>query len=148
MSFTLYAAVYLLTSGHVEPVFGRALSLHGQLEKLGGLFSYLERRSYGATPALGRLCAALVAGALSVACHPTAGACVSSPERPRAPLGPFGAQRHRPVGSLFYTWRLDRVRNQVLNDIAVWLDTLAELEAAHALATFAYPHRPICGPLR
>ena len=140
LSFTLYAAVYLLTSGHVEPVFGRALSLHGQLEKLGRLFSYLERRSYGATPALGRLCAALVAGALrpslairrlarvsqalSVRAHPLVHLVLNG-------IGPW---------DLFFTWRLDRVRNQVLNDIPVWLDTLAELEAAHALATFAYLH--------
>lgn len=140
LSFTLYAAVYVLTSGQVEPVFGRALSLYGQLEKLGGLFSYLEQRSYTVTPALRRLCASVVVGstrpslairrlarisqALSVRAHPLVHLALNG-------LGPW---------DLFFTWRLDRIRDQVLEDMSLWLETLAELEAAHALATFAYLH--------
>jgi hypothetical protein len=140
LSFTLYAAVYLLTSGQVEPVFGRALSLHGQLEKLGGLFRYLECRSYTATPALGRLCSTVMAGdarpsiaihrlarvsqALSVRAHPLVHLALNG-------IGPW---------DLFFTWRLDRVRNHVLSKVSVWLETLAEVEASNALATFAYLH--------
>ncbi len=140
LSFTLYAAIYLLTSGHVEPVFGRALSLHGQLEKLGGLFRYLERRSYTSTPALGRLCASVISGAerpsiairrlarvshaLSVRAHPLVHLVLNG-------IGPW---------DLFFTWRLERVRDHVLSEVSIWLETLAELEAANALATFAYLH--------
>ena len=140
LSFTVYAAIYLLTSGQVEPVFGRALSLHGQLEKLGGLFRYLERRSYSSTPALGRLCAPVVAGAtrpslairrlarvshaLSVRAHPLVHLALNG-------LGPW---------DLFFTWRLERVRDHVLDKVSIWLETLAELEAANALGTFAYLH--------
>jgi hypothetical protein len=140
LTFTLYAAIYLLTSGQVEPVFGRALSLHGQLEKLGGLFRYLERRSYTATPALERLCAPVVATAarpsfaihrlsrvaqaLSVRAHPLVHLALNG-------IGPW---------DLFFTWRLDRIRDHVLNKIPVWLETLAELEAGNALAAFAFLH--------
>ncbi|MBA2251649.1 MAG: hypothetical protein H0W13_02915 [Nitrospirales bacterium] len=140
LSFTGYAAIYLLTSGQVEPVFGRALSLHGQLEKLGGLFRYLERRSYAATPALGRLCAAVVAGvarpsiairrlarvshALSVRAHPLVHLALNG-------IVPW---------DLFFTWRLERIRGHVLKDVSVWLETLAELEASNALAAFAFLH--------
>lgn len=140
LSFTIYAAIYLLTSGQVEPVFGRALSLHGQLEKLGGLFRYLERRSYASTPALQRLCASVVAGAtrpsiairrlarvshaLSVRAHPLVHLALNG-------LGPW---------DLFFTWRLERVRDHVLDKVSVWLETLAEIEAANSLGTFAYLH--------
>jgi hypothetical protein len=140
LSFALYAAIYLLTSGYVEPVFGRALSLHGQLEKLGGLFRYLERRSYTATPTLGRLCSTVMTGAtrpslaihrlarvshaLSVRAHPLVHLALNG-------IGPW---------DLFFTWRLDRVRTHVFSEVSVWLETLAELEASNALATFAYLH--------
>ena len=140
LSFTVYAAVYLLTSGQVEPVFGRALSLHGQLEKLSGLFRYLERRSYTATPALGRLCSTVIAGATrpSIAIHRLAR--VSQALSVRAhPLVHLALNGIGPW-DLFFTWRLDRVRQHVLSEISVWLDTLAELEASNALATFAYLH--------
>lgn len=147
LSFTVYAAMYLLTSGQVEPVFSRALSLHGQLEKLGGLFRYLERRSYRATPALEGLCAAVVSGtrrpsiairrlarvsqALSVRAHPLVHLVLNG-------IGPW---------DLFFTWRLEHVRHDVLSDVSVWLETLAELEAANALATFAHLHPQYHWPL-
>jgi DNA mismatch repair ATPase MutS len=136
----VYAAIYLLTSGQVEPVFGRALSLHGQLEKLGGLFRYLEGRSYAATPALGRLCAAVVAGATRPSIAIRRLARVSHALSVRAhPLVHLALNGIVPW-DLFFTWRLERIRGHVLNDVAVWLETLAELEASNALAAFAFLH--------
>ena len=140
LSFTVYAAIYLLTSGQVEPVFGRALSLHGQLEKLGGLFRYLERRSYAATPALGRLCAAVVAGATRPSIAIRRLARVSHALSVRAhPLVHLALNGIVPW-DLFFTWRLERVRSHVLSDVSIWLETLAELEASNALAAFAFLH--------
>jgi hypothetical protein len=140
LSFTVYAAIYLLTSGQVEPVFGRALSLHGQLEKLGGLFRYLERRSYAATPALGRLCAAVVAGTTRPSIAIRRLARVSHGLSVRAhPLVHLALNAIVPW-DLFFTWRLERVRGHVLSDVSIWLETLAELEASNALAAFAFLH--------
>jgi hypothetical protein len=140
LSFTVYAAIYLLTSGQVEPVFGRALSLHGQLEKLGGLFRYLERRSYRATPSLGRLCASVVAGATRPSIAIRRLARVSHALSVRAhPLVHLALNGIVPW-DLFFTWRLERIRGHVVNDVSVWLETLAELEASNALAAFAFLH--------
>ena len=140
LSFTVYAAIYLLTSGQVEPVFGRALSLHGQLEKLGGLFRYLERRSNAATPALGRLCAAVVAETTRPSIAIRRLARVSHALSVRAhPLVHLALNGILPW-DLFFTWRLERVRGHVLSDVSVWLETLAELEASNALAAFAFLH--------
>ena len=140
LSFTVYAAIYLLTSGQVEPVFGRALSLHGQLEKLGGLFRYLERRSYAATPALGRLCAAVVTGSTRPSIAISRLARVSHALSVRAhPLVHLALNGIVPW-DLFFTWRLERIRGRVLSNVSVWLETLAELEASNALAAFAFLH--------
>lgn len=140
LSFTAYAAVYVLHSGRVEPIFSRALSLYGELDKLRALFVYLERRSYRPTPAVSRLCAPLIGGttrpstalrrlarvthALSIRAHPLAHLVVNG-------LGPW---------DLYFTWRLDRERTAVVQRIGTWLDALSELEAASALATFAGLH--------
>jgi hypothetical protein len=135
---TLYAALYLLTSKQTAEVFGRALSLHGELNKLGAMLSYLERRSYRSTPALAALCAPLtscqtrpsvfihrlarVANALSVRAHPLVHLALNI-------LIPW---------DLFFTYRLERLRRAVLSELPAWLEVLAELEAASALGNFAY----------
>ena len=140
LSFILYAAIYLLTSGRVEPVFGRALSLHGQLEILGSLFHYLERRSYVPTPALGQLCGPVVSGASRPSVAIRRLARVSHALSVRAhPLVHLALNGILPW-DLFFTWRLKRIRDHVLTDVSVWLETLAELEAANALAAFAFLH--------
>jgi DNA mismatch repair ATPase MutS len=47
---------------------------------------------------------------------------------------------------LYWTDRLEGLHRQVEADLPVWLDTLAELEAASALGTFAYLHPGYCWP--
>ncbi|TAJ25628.1 MAG: hypothetical protein EPO64_07805 [Nitrospirae bacterium] len=139
-SLAAYAILSVLTSGRTAPVFGRALSLHDELDKLGAVFRFLESRSYRATPALGRLCAPLKDGArrpsaylrrlarvcqaLSIRAHPLAHVIVNT-------LGPW---------DLFFTHRLETIRTQVADDLPAWLDCLAELDAATALGHFAYRH--------
>ncbi|MGH7231935.1 MAG: MutS family DNA mismatch repair protein [Nitrospiraceae bacterium] len=137
LTFAAYAAIYLFASGQTAPVFGRALSLHQELDKLGAVFGYLERRSYTTTPALARLCSPLlnagtqpsayirrlarVAQALSVRAHPLVHLALNG-------IGPW---------DLFFTYRLDLLRRRVLAEVPVWLETLADVEAASAMATFA-----------
>jgi hypothetical protein len=146
LTFTAYAAIYLLISSRMAPVFGRAVSLHDELDKLGAVFGYLEGRSYAATPKLGSVCSPLlrnrtrpssyirrlarVAQALSVRAHPLVHLVLNG-------IGPW---------DLFFTHRLDAVRRRVLTEVPVWLETLAEVEAASALATFAYLHPEHCWP--
>ena len=146
ITLTAYAAVYLLTSSKTAPVFARALSLHDELNKLGAVFRFLERRSYGSAPQLERLCAPLlghhhapsryirrlarVAQALSVRAHPLVHVALNI-------LLPW---------DLVFTNRLDRLRTRVVAHVPQWLDMLAELEAAASLATFAYLHPAYAWP--
>src|SRR5574341_1408807 len=146
LSFGAYALLYLMASGGLAPVFGRALSLHDEWDKLGALFRVLEARSYRATPALGRLCAGLTQGhrrpsetvrqlarvsqALSVKAHPLIHLALNA-------IIPW---------DLYWTSRLERLHRQVEADLPVWLETLAELESAAALGTFAYLHPGYCWP--
>ncbi|MGH7206161.1 MAG: MutS family DNA mismatch repair protein [Nitrospiraceae bacterium] len=138
LSFGAYAIIYMLISGQTAPIFGRALSLHHELEKLGAVFRYLECRSYAVTPQLGRLCAPLTSGArrpseyirrfarvcqaLSVRAHPLVHLVLNA-------AGPW---------DLWWIFRFQRLHKQVLPEIPTWLDKLAELEAASALGNFAY----------
>ncbi len=147
LSLTSYALIYLLVSGRTAPVFSRALSLHQELDKLGAIFRYLERRSYAATPVLGQLFSPLlndqtqpsayirrlarVAQALSVRAHPLVHLALNG-------LGPW---------DLFFTYRLEGLRRRVLAQVPVWLETLAEVEAAAAMGTFAYLHPDYSWPL-
>jgi MutS-like protein len=146
LTLTAYAALYLLTTSKTGPVFTRALSLHDELNKLGAVFRFLERRSYRLTPRLERLCAPLfghrhspsryirrlarVAHALSIRAHPLVHVALNL-------LMPW---------DLFFTYRLDRLRHRVLAHVPRWLDMLAEIEAAASLATFAYLHPAYAWP--
>jgi hypothetical protein len=140
LSFGAYALFYLMISGRIAPVFGRALSLHHESERLEAVFRYLERRSFVAAPSLRRLCTPLTCGtgrpsasirqlaricqALSVRAHPLVHLAVNA-------VGPW---------DLFFIHRLERLRRMVLTGLPTWLETLAEIEAASALGSFAYLH--------
>jgi hypothetical protein len=146
ITFTVYAAIYLLTSSRTAPVFTRALSLHDELHKLGAVFRYLEHRSYARTPALGRLCSPLINGhtrpstyihrlarvaqALSVRAHPLVHLVLNG-------IGPWDT---------WFTYRLERLRRLVMKEVPLWLETLADIEAASALGTFAYLNRDYIWP--
>jgi hypothetical protein len=145
-SFSAYALLYMTISGNLAPVFGRALSAHDELNKLTPLFHLIESRSYAGTPRLGDLCRPLVTGphrpslalrqlarachALSVKAHPLFHLVLNA-------LGPW---------DLFWTHRFAALHRRVHEEVEVWMDVLAEIEAASALAGFAYLHPTYCWP--
>jgi hypothetical protein len=147
LSFGAYALLYLLASGGLAPVFGRAQSLHDELDKLGAFFRVLEGRSFHLTPTLGRLCAGLIQGhdrpsltvrrlarvsqALSVKAHPLIHLALNA-------VLPW---------DLYWTARLEGLHRQVETELPRWLETVAELEAASALGAFAYLHPEYCWPV-
>jgi len=138
LSFGAYAIIYMLVSSQTAPIFGRALSLHHELEKLGAVFHYLERRSYAATPLLGRLCAPLISSSRRPSDYITRFARVCQALSVRAhPLVHLGLNAVGPW-DLWWINRLQRLHKQVLPEIPTWLEKLAELEAASALGNFAY----------
>lgn len=138
LSFGVYAIIYMLISGQIAPIFGRAMSLHHELEKLGAVFRFLESRSYAGTPQLGRLCTALISGARRPSEYLRRFACICQALSVRAhPLVHLAINAIGPW-DLWWIFLFRRLHKQVLPDIPTWLDKLAELEAASALGNFAY----------
>ncbi len=140
LSFAVYAFLYLAVRGRSEEIFDHAQSLHLQLEKLSAVLGYLERRTDRSAPHLTRLCrplaepetspstllkqAASVMNRLSVRAHPLVHYLVNA-------IGPW---------DLYHTYRLQRLQDRIAATAPVWFDLLAEIDAASALATFAYLH--------
>ena len=140
LSFAAYALIYLMGGGRSEEIFQHSVLVHLELEKLGAVFACIERRTFRATPELNALCRTLREGPmkpsqairqaaclmhrLSIRVHPLVHLAVNA-------IGPW---------DLFYTLKLQHLQDRILAHLPVWLDTLAELEAASALANVAYLH--------
>jgi hypothetical protein len=140
LSFGLYAFLFLSVRSRSEAIFDQAQSLHRQLERLSAVLGYLERRSYRSVPQLAGLCrplldrhtrpsvsltqAASLMNRLSVRAHPLVHYLINA-------LGPW---------DLYHTFRLQQLQDRITAIAPLWFETLAELDAAISLATFAYLH--------
>ncbi|MBA2485020.1 MAG: hypothetical protein H0V35_02790, partial [Nitrospira sp.] len=140
LSFGLYAVLFLSVRSRSEEIFDHAQSLHRQLERLSAVLGYVEQRSYHAASQLAELCrpllqqqtrpsvslkqAASLMNRLSVRAHPLVHYLINA-------IGPW---------DLTHTYRLQRLQDRIAAIAPLWFDTLAELDAASALATFAYLH--------
>ena len=140
LSFAAYALLQLLTSGRTAPVFGRALSLQHELDRLGSLLRYLERRTFTSTPTLRRLCEPILRGTDRPSSSIARLARTSQALSLRAhPLVHLAANALMPW-DLWFTYRLETIRRHLSHSLPAWVDRLAELDAAAALGTFAYLH--------
>jgi len=138
-SFAAYALIYLQTD-QGEELLEHAVGLHHEVEKLGKVLQFLERQARKPGSALAATCHALTATAdrpsslirhiarilhgISVKAHPLVHLVLNA-------LCPW---------DLFFTFRLRQFQQRVQAQLPTWLDRLAEVEAASALATFAYLH--------
>lgn len=139
-SFAAYAGLIFLSSGRTAAAFGRALALHHELNRLERVLGYLEQRCHAGRPALRRTCAPLletrtppstwlgrlarVAQGLSLRAHPLVHVLVNA-------LLPW---------DLFFAHRLEGLRQALKGALPVWLDCLAQVDAASAIGTFAWLH--------
>lgn len=139
LSFGLYALIYLLTD-QGEELLEHAVGLHHEVEKLGTVLQYLEKQVRRPGSALAATCRALTTTAaspsslirhiawilygISVKAHPLVHLVFNA-------LCPW---------DLFFAFRLQQFQRRVDEQLPIWLDRLAEVEAASALATFAYLH--------
>lgn len=146
ISFGLYAAIYLATD-QGEELLEHAVGLHHEVEKLGSLLQFLERRAKKPGSPLAAACRVLteadkapsalirhLAWALhgvSVKAHPLVHLALNA-------LCPW---------DLFFTFRLRQFQHRIQALLPLWLDCLAEIEAASALATFAYLHPSYVWPV-
>ena len=137
-SFAAYALVYFMTD-QGEELLEHAVGLHHETERLAIVLGYLERQARRQGTTLGSVCANLMGGAspmlhlhqaartlhaISIKAHPLVHLAVNA-------LCPW---------DLWFTRRLSHIQHAIKNRLPQWLDCLAEVEAASALATFAHLH--------
>jgi hypothetical protein len=137
--FAAYALLYLQTD-RGEELLEHAVGVHFELEKLGAVLGFVERHARHSPAALADLWAPLLTPgvnppqlvrqaartlhAISIKAHPVIHLIVNA-------LCPW---------DLWFTYRLQRIQAQVAAHLPTWMDRLAEVEAASALATFAALH--------
>ena len=138
-SFAVYALLYFWTD-QGEELLEHAVGVHFELEKLGAVLGFVERHARPRHTALAGLWAPLLVPgvnppqlvrqaartlhAISVKAHPVIHLIANT-------FCPW---------DLWFTYRLQRIQAQVATHLPTWMDRLAEVEAASALATFAALH--------
>lgn len=137
-SFAAYAFIYFMTD-QGEELLEHAVGLHHETERLALVLGYLERHARRQGTALASVCANLT-GTASPTLHLTRAARTLHAISIKAhPLVHLGVNALCPW-DLWFTRRLIQIQHEIRDSLPQWLDCLAEVEAASALATFAYLH--------
>ena len=137
-SLIIYVGLYFLLSGSVAPLFGRVLALHVELEKLVTVISTLERSTFSNQPTIRQHCKELL----------------TNDRRPKSSLKQLGRICHglsvkaHPLihlalnalipWDLIFVGKLNRLITALHGSLPKWLETIGQLDAASALARFAY----------
>ena len=141
-SFGAYALIYLMTD-QGEELLEHAVGLHLEMERLGTVLSHLERHAQRRGSYLATTCASLMRSAAKPSRHIKQAARVLHAISIKAhPLVHLAINALCPW-DLWFARRLRQIQQDIQNHLPLWLDCLAEVEAASALATFAYLH-PTC----
>lgn len=138
-SFGLYALLYFFTD-QGEELLEQAVGLHHEVEKLGKVLGYIDRHAKRSPSALANTWAPLansgqsplrlirqatkILHAVSIKAHPLVHLVANA-------LCPW---------DLWYVRKLGQIQDQIRDRLPLWLDRLAEVEAAAALGTFAHLH--------
>ena len=146
-SLALYVFLYLWFLGDTEHLFNRAMTLRDELARLVAVFRHLEDHPCHHAQALRTLCAPFHASRrpswflrrLSRTCH-----ALSLRAHPLVHLLVNVAM----PWDLWFIHRLELARRAVADELPQWFDRLAEVEAASALANFAFLHPHYVWPTR
>ncbi|HEX8750213.1 MAG TPA: MutS family DNA mismatch repair protein, partial [Nitrospira sp.] len=138
-TFGTYALIYLMTD-QGEELLEHAIGLHHEMERLSKVLRFLERHATREGSTLTQTCKPLmepgrspssftrhvarIFHGISVKAHPLVHLVFNA-------ICPW---------DLFFAFRLRQFQERVRDRLPIWLDRLAEVEAASALATFAYLH--------
>ncbi|MBH0180978.1 MAG: hypothetical protein HP490_04680 [Nitrospira sp.] len=138
-SFGAYVLIYFMTD-QGEHLLEHAVGLHHEMERLETVLRHLERHANNTTPALADACAALMHSTARPSLHLTHAARTLHAISVKAnPLLHLGLNALGPW-DLWFTRRLIHVQQSIKDHLPRWLDCLADIEAASALANFAYLH--------
>lgn len=144
-SFGAYAMIYFFTD-QGEELLEHAVGLHHELERLGVVLGFLERHAQRERTCLGRTCAPLRTSGASPSEHLRRAARTMHGISIKAhPLVHLAVNALVPW-DLWFLRRLQQVQAAVATVLPQWLSCLAEVEAASALATFAYLHPSYAWP--
>ncbi|HEX6727745.1 MAG TPA: MutS family DNA mismatch repair protein, partial [Nitrospira sp.] len=137
-SFAAYALIYFMTD-QGEELLEHAVGLHHETERLATVLGFVERHARRRGTALASVCANLT-GTASPTLHLTRAARTLHAISIKAhPLVHLAVNALCPW-DLWFTRRLIQIQHEIRDSLPQWLDCLAEVEAASALATFAYLH--------
>jgi MutS domain V len=143
-SFAAYALLYFMTD-QGEELLEHAVGLHHETERLAIVLGYLEQQARRQSTALASVCVNLRGGgsptrhlkqaartlhAISIKAHPLVHLAINA-------LCPW---------DLWFTRQLIHTQHEIKHVLPQWLDCLAEVEAASALATFASLHPDYAWP--
>ncbi len=144
-SFGAYAIIYFFTD-RGEELLEHAVGLHHELERLGRVLGFLERHARRQGTCLARTCAALGTRRASPSWHLKSAARTMHAISIKAhPLVHLAVNALMPW-DLWFLRRLQRVQADLATVLPQWLSCLAEVEAASALAAFAYLHPSYAWP--
>ena len=145
-SFAAYALIYLQTD-QGEELLEHAVGLHHEMERFGTVLGHLERHARQKGSALASACAPLLALGARPSTHVAWAARVLHAVSIKAhPLVHLAINALCPW-DLWFTRRLQRIQRDIRQHLPTWLDRLAEVEAASALATFASLHPGYVWPI-
>ncbi|MBY0246539.1 MAG: hypothetical protein K2Q17_02635 [Nitrospiraceae bacterium] len=138
-SFGAYAVIYFMTD-QGEHLLEHAVGLHHEMERLGTVLRHLEQHANKTAPALADTCAPLIRSTARPSLHLAQAARTLHAISVKAnPLLHLGLNALGPW-DLWFTRRLIHVQQSIKDHLPLWLDCLADIEAASALANFAYLH--------
>ena len=137
-SFAAYVLIYFMTD-QGEELLEHAVGLHHETERLATVLGLIERYAARRETTLASTWATLIGNvrptkqlkdaahtlhAISIKAHPLVHLTINA-------IGPW---------DLWFLRRLIQIQDRIQQALPQWLDALAEVEAASALATFAYLH--------
>ncbi|MBH0201399.1 MAG: hypothetical protein HP496_03615 [Nitrospira sp.] len=137
-SFAAYALLYFMTD-QGEELLEHAVGLHHETERLAIVLGYLERQARRQGTALTSVCTNLTGGASPLLHLKRAARTLHAISIKAHPLVHLAVNALCPW-DLWFTRRLIRTQHEIKTALPQWLDCLAEVEAASALATFASLH--------
>ena len=138
VSFGAYVLIYFMTD-QGEELLEHAVGLHHETERLAIVLGYLERHARRQGTALASACTNLASGASPMQHLKQAAGTLHAISIKAHPLVHLATNAVCPW-DLWFTRRLSQIQTAIKARLPEWLDGLAEVEAASALATFASLH--------